>query len=194
VPAHSLSAEQRSELEGHVLALASGKSLSEWRISDLVATSGISSRTLYKYYPTKEYLVLRVTAQRVHRELPPIAAAAMDRGTAPAERVALLLQGTTRVLLDPATSGGPVMIHALTCGQAPVRPLLGEFVGTITALVARALADTEREPDPREAAQAQVIVQSWFAAVVTWAAGLQPEEHIEESVAASLLLLEIDGA
>jgi len=190
VPAHSLSPDQRTELEAHVLALASGKSLDEWRISDLVATSGVSSRTLYKYYPTKEYLLLWAAAQRVQRALGPISEVAMDRGRTAQLRVVLVLQGITRVLTDPATSGGPVMMHALTCGQEAVRPLLGEFVDTITGRVARALAG-EREPVAPEAAQAQVIAQVWFAAVVTWAAGVRAEGHIEESVAGALRLLPI---
>src|SRR3974377_1140522 len=53
-----LSDDQREHLRSVVLDLAGAHGFDGWRISDVTGKTGISSRTLYKYYPSKEYLLL----------------------------------------------------------------------------------------------------------------------------------------
>lgn len=181
--ARALSPEQREAIRGVVLEFAVERGFDGWRISDLVARTGISSRTLYKYYPSKEFLVLDAMIERSRVALdavpPPDAAT-------PGARVIGTLQRLNAMLVA-FPSGSRAMFRALTCGQEAVSPMLRTFNEALHSVVANALA--ESGPSEKDYAAAKVLQQVWFASTVSWASNVCPFEDIEGSVIAAMDLM-----
>jgi len=186
VPARPLSLEQRAKIRDTVLGLAEHHGFDGWRISDVIERTGISSRTLYKYYPSKEYLLLDamiVTASHLLDNLVDDAATGKD----PRTRVLRTLSKLTEVLVG-SPSSSRAMVRALTCGQEAIAPMLRTFNDSLHLVVARALAGGE--PDAQEWDAAQVVQQVWFASAISWAADIVPPAYIEESVVRALELID----
>jgi AcrR family transcriptional regulator len=187
--AHALSPEQRRQIEDIVLDLTAQQGFDGWRISDVVNRSGISSRTLYKYYPSKEYLVLNAFTERARVTMEPLFEGARVKGRTPRSRV-LKLIGTLTDFLTASPVSSRALVHTLVCGQEAVVPLLQTFDETMRMLIGRALAGGE--PGDPEWAKAEMIQQVWFAAIIAWSSNIQPAEYIEESVARVLRLLDVN--
>lgn len=189
MPAHALSHEQRRQIEDIVLDLTGRHGFDGWRISDVVRGSGISSRTLYKYYPSKEYLVLRAFTERTRETLGPLLDGGRVKGRTPRSRV-LSLTGTLTDALTSSPTSSRALVHTLVCGQEAVVPMLRAFDDTMRLLIGRALAGGE--PGDPEWAKAELIQQVWFAAIIAWSSNIQPTEHIDESMVRVLRLLDVN--
>ena len=183
----ALSDEQREHLRAVVLDLSGANSFDGWRISDVTDKTGISSRTLYKYYPSKEYLLLDAMIRTAQRVLEQSDGRATSR--TPRSRVLRTLTPLTEMLVA-SPRRGRAMVHSLTCGQDSVAPMLQSFNDSMHMVVARALAGGE-PGDPQWAA-AEVVQQVWFAAMVSWASNVTGPEYIEESVVRALRLLGVN--
>jgi len=188
--AHALSPEQRRQIEDIVLDLTATDGFDGWRISDVVKRSGISSRTLYKYYPSKEFLVLHAFTERARATLGPLFDGGRIKGRTPRSRV-LNLIGTLTEALTASPASSRALVHTLVCGQESVVPMLRAFDDTIHMLIGRALAGGE--PGDPEWAKAEMIQQVWFAAIIAWSSNIQPEEYIDESVVRALRLLDVNN-
>jgi AcrR family transcriptional regulator len=183
-----LSDDQREHLRSVVLDLAGAHGFDGWRISDVTAKTGISSRTLYKYYPSKEYLLLDAMIYSAGRLLEQ--SDGRGTGRTPRSRVLRTLNPLGEMLVASPTRGR-AMVRALTCGQEAVAPMLQSFNERMHMVVARALAGGE-PGDPQWAA-AEVIQQVWFASVVSWASGITGADYIDESLVRALRLLGVNG-
>jgi TetR/AcrR family transcriptional regulator, cholesterol catabolism regulator len=189
MPAHPLSADQRERIRDTVLDLAVQHGFDGWRISDVIERTGISSRTLYKYYPSKEYLLLDSMIQTAGRALSGLMNGTTVRGRTPRSRILRTLEVLNAMFLaSPASSRA--MMRALTCGQDAVSPMLRTFNDTMHLMMARALAGGE--PGDPEWAAAAVVQQVWFAAVISWASDVHGPEHIDESVVRALRLIGVN--
>jgi AcrR family transcriptional regulator len=189
VPARPLSTDQRSVIRSTVLDLAVHHGFDGWRISDVIDRTGVSSRTLYKYYPSKEYLLLDAMVETAGRALEGLAVGTRARGRTPRSRVLRTLGALTGMFLS-SPSSSRAMVRALTCGQDAVSPMLRSFNDTMQMVVARALAGGE--PGDAEWAAAGVVQQVWFAAVIAWASNVAGPEHIEASVVRALRLIGVN--
>ncbi len=183
-----LSDEQREHLRSVVLDLAGAQGFDGWHITDVTGKTGISSRTLYKYYPSKEYLLLDAMIRTAGRVLEQ--SGGRGAGRTPRSRVLRTLTPLTEMLVASPTRGR-AMVRALTCGQDAVAPMLQSFNDSMHMVVARALAGGE--PGDPQWATAEVVQQVWFASMVSWASDLTGPEHIEESLVRALRLLGVNG-
>lgn len=189
MPARPLSAAQRSLVRDTVLGLAVEHGFDGWRISDVVERTGISSRTLYKYYPSKEYLLLDSMVETAGRALRGLAEGTGARGRTPRSRVLRTLAALTGMLLS-SPPASRAMVRAITCGQEAVSPMLRTFNDSMHMVVARAMAGGE--PGDPEWAAAEVVQQVWFASVIAWASDVAGPEHIDESVVRALRLIGVN--
>lgn len=190
MPARSLGHEQRLLIREVVLDLAVTQGFDGWRISDVIRRTGVSSRTLYKYYPSKEYLLLDAVIQAAGAALAGLSDGARVNGRTPRSRVLRTLRTLTDLLVASPDSTR-AMLRALTCGQEAVAPLLRTFNDRLHMVIARALAGGE--PGDPEWAMAQVVQQVWFSAMISWAANVQGPEYIEESVVRALRVIKVNG-
>jgi TetR/AcrR family transcriptional regulator, cholesterol catabolism regulator len=186
MPARPLSLEQRAKIRDTVLSLAVAHGFDGWRISDVIDQTGISSRTLYKYYPSKEYLLLDAMIETAEHMLGNLVDEAVA-GKTPRVRVLRTLNTLTQALVG-SPSSSRAMVRALTCGQEAVAPMLRTFNNAMHLVVARALAGGE--PGDAEWDAAGVVQQVWFSAAISWAADIQGPEFMEESVIRALHLID----
>lgn len=183
--ARSLSAEQREAIRQTVLDLAVERGFDGWRISDVVARTGVSSRTLYKYFPSKEFLLLDAMIERSKAALD--AFPLQDAATPRARVIGTLRRLHTMLIAYPSSSRA--MFRALTCGQEVVAPMLRTFNETMHSVVADALA--EDGPNEQDYAAAGVLQQVWFAAMISWASNVLESEQIEASVIEAMRLMHL---
>jgi len=171
---------QRIEAEALVRAVRDG----DFRIREIVEQTGISSRTIYRYYPSKEFLLLaaligRADALESFVGSPPT-------GKTAAERVDRFFEAPTRAFVT-APSLAKAMIRALTRGRPESVPLLHAFQERLLGGIIDAIGD-ELSPE-NAAATGLVLEQAWFAAVLSWAVGYESPEYIMNSVRAGIRLL-----
>lgn len=146
----------------------------------------VSTRTLYKHFPSKEHLILaalieqgRVREQFWGNDRPP--------GRTAAQRVRQTMAIPTQALQAyPVLASA--MAKALVCGQSSVIPLLIEFRDAMIRAIALAI----RPSGPTEAdlTLARALQRIWLTALLAWSSGIEPPESVGQAIdeAAALLL------
>jgi AcrR family transcriptional regulator len=178
VPAHQVSDAQFDDLRATVIALAAHSGLA-WRVVDVVNRTGMSSKTLYKYFPSKEALLLDALTRdgRAFTEQVLEAEAASGRTGA---TVAQAVLDAHTAALQAAPRLAAAMVTALTSGQPGVAPVLARHADTMRSALAAALGGPDAAPQFTGAAE--LLQQVWFAAIVAWASGIQPPGYVDASV------------
>jgi AcrR family transcriptional regulator len=188
-----LSDEQLATIRATVRQLVLEHGIDGWRISDLVARVGNSSRTLYKYFPTKEYLVLDSLVEGSGTTLRPMLEQVTAQVPDGADRVAAAIEVLTQALVG-APLMARAMVRSIACGQDEVAPLVRAMHGLARDVLAEALAGPDARPDARQVELADLVQQVWFASLMWWAAGVEEPAYITTSVARALGLLREQGA
>jgi len=160
------------------------------QMRDVAAEAGVALGTVYRYFESKERLLLEANLTQVER-LRRRLQARPPTGADAAERVVDVLRRATNALLrDPETTAA--MVRALGSAQRSeadvVRRITREMTGIITA------AMHPGPPDERDLAVARVLQQVWFSALIGWVGGVDPPERVlDDLAAATRLLLERAG-
>ncbi|MGP0030426.1 MAG: TetR/AcrR family transcriptional regulator [Acidimicrobiales bacterium] len=186
MPANPLSPAQHAQIRELVVTLTSERGLDGWRIRDVEAASGVSSRTLYKYFPSKEYLLLSSLVTQIG-SLDALLPDRRPRGRTPSARALKIVRPLTEAQLAVPTLSR-AMVRALTSGQEAVAPMLLEFHRVLREALASALGNGA--PSDADWEAAEIIEQVWFAATVAWASNIQPDTYIESAVHRVLRLVE----
>jgi AcrR family transcriptional regulator len=166
------------------------------RLRDVAERSDVALGTLYKYFRSKEDILLFALDEEVSR-LEQGLLARPPTGDTPFARAVDFFRRTSRALIGRAPLAR-AMIRALT-GTDELAVKVAAFQLRIARLVAAALRG--EPPDlgapldasngsVRERAAAQTLMHVWFSALVGWSAGLHTERSVVEQVrtAAELIL------
>jgi len=169
-------------------ALASKLGFDGVRQRDVAARAGVTLRTLYRRFGSKEELLaatLELTAVRVERRLKkkPVRGA-----TAAARLRALFRVLTDEQLRDPRYARA--VIRAMASGVPGVAAQVVAYQERTMAMVLGAMRPGA-VPDERDRAVALVLLQIWFAAQVGWSAGLADEAGLVAQMALAIDLLQI---
>jgi AcrR family transcriptional regulator len=167
------------------------------RLRDVAERSDVALGTLYKYFRSKEAILLFALDEEIAR----LETATRDRpvsGPSPGARVAEFFRRATRALLRR-----PQFAHAIVRAMATGDPDTALKIASVQLRVSRLIAACLRgEPpdlaapldcssgDARERAIASTLTNVWFSSLVGWSAGLHPERMVGEQVrvAADLIL------
>ncbi len=167
------------------------------RLRDVAEAADVALGTLYKYFPSKEELLLFVVNEGTER-LERFVAKRGLRGDDASERIADLFAHATRgVSARPDLSRAA--LRAIAVGSPGSELKVAAFHLRMTRLSVAALRgetpDVERplsEPvgSDWERRVALVLEQVWFSALLAWASGLNPVRTVSERIrdAARLLL------
>jgi AcrR family transcriptional regulator len=167
------------------------------RLRDVAERSDVALGTLYKYFRSKEDILLFA----LNEEVTGLESSLATRGTAngsPYERVVEFFRRSTRALARRQQLAR-AMIRAMAAGDAETVMKLASLQLRIARLVTATLrgeapdldAPLDRPPgSATEQAIAQVLMNVWFSSLVGWAAGLHAERIVTEHVriGASLIL------
>jgi len=179
------------------VALAERGGFDGVRLRDVAEASGVALGTLYKYFRSKEEILLFAVNEDMERleavmhERPP-------RGESPTERLSEFFARATRGFVRRADYAQAVL-RATAAGDASTAVQQAGFHLRLSRMVVSALrgeapplAAPLAEPvgSEREQRVALVLEHVWFACLLGWVSGLHPVKTVTERMrdAVSLLL------
>jgi AcrR family transcriptional regulator len=170
-------AKRRKKVMDAAVLLAARGGLDALRIRDVVARTGVSSATIYRYFASKEHLLVAALAEQ-RFAMGQLGDARPD-GTTPAERVINVLRAPTDALIS-APRLATAMLQAMTSGEPGVAPLLAAVTQPLVAETAHAIRPGN--PTPADHELARTIQRVWFAAVVGWVTAAETADSISHAV------------
>ncbi len=172
------------------------------RLRDVAEQSDVALGTLYKYFRSKEDILLFALNEEIERLEQSMVARPRSSGT-PYDRICEFFRRGTRALAR-RPQFARAMIRSMTAGDADTAMKIAALQLRIARAVTAALRGVAPEihapldqsiGNAREQAIAFTIMQVWFSSLVGWAAGLHPERVVSEQVRrAAGLILDRPGA
>jgi AcrR family transcriptional regulator len=167
------------------------------RLRDVAEQSDVALGTLYKYFRSKEDILLFALNEELERLEHGMVTRPLGAGTS-YERIGELFRRATHALAR-RPQFARAMIRSMTAGDADTAVKIAALqlrIARVVTAALRGVAPDIRAPldqssgNAREQAIAFTIMQVWFSSLVGWAAGLHPERVVSEQVsrAAGLIL------
>ncbi len=160
------------------------------RLRDVAEASGVALGTLYRYFRSKEDILVFVLAEELDA-LEKSLAQRPAKGDTPRERAGAVFHLTTRAL----TSRPPfaqAVLRAVASGEPETTVKVAAFHLRIGKLILDALrGDADPDENPRLTQIAEILQQVWFASLVGWTGGIRtPEDVLQQVDEAARLLLD----
>ena len=167
------------------------------RLRDVAEQSDVALGTLYKYFRSKEDILLFALNEEIERLEHGMVTRPSTNGTAYL-RIGEFFRRATRALAR-RPQFARAMIRSMTAGDADTAVKIAALqlrIARVVTAALRGVAPDIRAPldqssgNAREQAIAFTIMQVWFSSLVGWAAGLHAERTVTEHIrtAATLIL------
>lgn len=173
-------AARRRRMMQSALELAAEGGFDAVQMRDVAARADVALGTLYRYFPSKEALLVSVLNEDVE-QLATALAARPPKGDSPAERVSKVL--STAIKLHPERDVIAALVKALASGRPEVSDLVREVNETMTSIIVRAMH--EGEPAEAERRAARILQQVWIASLLGWIGGVHDRAQILADVEAA---------
>jgi len=155
------------------------------QMREVAASADVALGTLYRYFPSKEHLLVSVMLEQV-RSLADRIAVRPPKGEDPVERVNDVLRRANRNLqAQPEVTSA--MIRALVSGNTDVAPVVSSVRDEMRRIISDALDGDHGRPEP--VLQIDLLSDVWLAALVSWISGAQDIEHIVPHLTAATPVL-----
>ncbi|MCC7075634.1 MAG: TetR/AcrR family transcriptional regulator [Acidimicrobiia bacterium] len=177
-------AARRRRVMDAALNLATQGGFDSVQMRDVASEADVALGTLYRYFPSKEYLLVSILAEDVDmlaeetRQHPP------DARTRTA-RVQEVMRRAVRLL--PERQVLHAHLRALTNADPEVGALVGVVNEAMTSVITAALH--EGEPTEEERQIARVIQQVWTSSMMGWVSGLHDRNQILDDILVATALL-----
>lgn len=199
VPVAKLAASQLRRMRRIVdeaVRLAETGGFEAVRLRDVAEASDVALGTLYKYFRSKEDILLFALAEEVERLAEAMQARPVT-GTTPVERIATCFRRATNALVRKPDFAR-ALVRSIASGDPDHTAKVASFHLRMTRIILSALKSEPLQPGPasatigteRERQLATVLQHVWFSSLVGWAGGVHPARAVVEQVetAASLML------
>lgn len=162
------------------------------RLRDVADASEVALGTLYKYFHSKEDILLFALTEEVERleaamtEHPPT-------GGSPLARVTQFFERATRALTRRPQFARAVL-RSLACGSSDTLVRVSRFHSRMTRLIVASLhgAPPEARTPPGPERDVAFILQNvWFASLIGWAGGLHQARVASQRVRTAAALMRI---
>ncbi len=179
--------ERRQRIVAAAVALAAEGGYDAVQMREVAARADVALGTLYRYFASKEHLLVSALAEHVIglrgrlAEKPP-------RGSGDAERVMDVIRRSTRAL-QRQPNVISAMLKSLISSGAGVGEAVGPIGAQMTEIVVSAMRHDSPDTVERDRAVAEVIQQVWLASLLWWVAGRAPARLVEEKVERAVVLL-----
>jgi TetR/AcrR family transcriptional regulator, cholesterol catabolism regulator len=182
------------------VALAERGGFEAVRLRDVAQESQVALGTLYKYFHSKEDILLLALTEEVERLEAAMVADPLVGGT-PLRRLTEFFQRATQGLTRRPHLARAVL-RAIASGDRKTAEKVAAFHERMTRMIHAAqrgkapdLAVTGRAAlgDAREQQIAFLLQHVWFASLVGWAGGLHSTRTVAEQVSAAAALMRIDS-
>ena len=185
--ARSQAARRRRVIDA-TLHLAAGGGFDGVQMRDVAAEAGVALGTVYRYFESKERLLLEANLEQVEglrgrlADRPPTGATAADR-------VVDVLRRATRT-----QTRGPEATAAMVRALGSARPEEADAVARVseamTGIITRAMHTGE--PSERDRAVARVLSQVWLSSLIGWVGGVDGPEVVGDDLERAARLLITD--
>lgn len=168
---------RRQRMLREVSALATEGGYESVQMRDVAARAEVAIGTLYRYFPSKEYLVASVMDDEVralaeHLEQRPA------RGDSAGERVLNVL-GRANHALMARPNVSIAQIRALVSGNHEVAEVVQTVTDTMRALIVTAMG---AEPTGESIDVADTLFDVWLAALVGWISGTTEADEVQRKL------------
>jgi AcrR family transcriptional regulator len=166
------------------------------RVAEVAAACGVSEKTVFNYFPTKESLIL----DRLEATMAALRAGLADRGVAPVEAVLRILDGELTAMTswladagDPAAAaaamrGFGVLIQASPSLRAHQSDMMDQFVAVAAAILAERYGLSADDPEPQITATA--LLGLWriqFQSLSRYLDGARTAAQVHQAVTGDVL-------
>lgn len=164
-------AQREAAIVQAALSLASEGGFENVRTRDVAARAGVTVRTLYRKFPSKEDLLSAGLSHSIGEIDRRLAERPMRQRKASA-RLTHLFAEMTGVFCDKPDLGR-ALLRALISGSATAKPAL-DYRGHTFRLVLQALRGPGATGDATkaEAESAMLLLMVWFSGLISWLSGL----------------------
>ena len=166
---------RRERISTATLELASEGGFDAVQMRAVAARADVALGTLYRYFPSKEYLLVSVMASQI-AALSERLVVRPPEGTDPVERVVDVLSRANRALQhQPDVT--VAMIRALVSGNEELAPVVSANRYAMRRIISNALGP-DASADEAQVLAIDLLNDVWLAALVSWISGAQPAESL----------------
>lgn len=159
------------------------------QMREVAMRAGVALGTLYRYFPSKEHLLVSVMLDEV-QQLADRLAVRPPEGDDPVQRVIDVLRRANRAL-NRQPDVTVAMIRALVAGNPDVAPVVAGVRRVMRSIIADALgASTSGDEEDGDVLAIDLLSDVWLAALVSWISGVQePDQVVAKLESATEVLL-----
>jgi AcrR family transcriptional regulator len=165
------------------------------RLRDVAAESGAALGTVYRYFRSKEDLLVAALQMEIEQVRDRMSRRPPD-GDTPIERVTGFFGIATRGLCRRPKLARAIL-RAVGSGEPELTKKVASFHSDMVAMVTQALRGSP-EPEPPETEFEEnvcwILQHVWFAALVGWAGGLHGQSTVIDRLATAAELVLRDGS
>lgn len=182
--------ERRDRMLAATAALALEGGWDAVQMREVAQRADVALGTLYRYFPSKEYLLVSVMIADIEG-LTDRLAVRPPAGDDPVERVVDVLRRANRALQrQPEVT--VAMIRALVSGNAEIAPAVARTRDLMRRIISDALGvdptaavDADGHADARDVVSIDLLSDVWFAALVSWISGVEPASSLTPKLEAA---------
>jgi AcrR family transcriptional regulator len=185
--ARNQAARRRRVLDA-TLALADKGGFEAVQMRDVAAEAGVALGTVYRYFSSKERLLLEANVGQVEA----LGAGLMSRpptGVTAADRVVDVLRRACSVLVKRPEATA-AMVRALGTAQPNEADAIERVSRAMTAIITGAMH--EGAPSERDRAVARALSQVWLSSLIGWVGGVDGPDVVGDDLERATRML-IDG-
>ncbi len=183
-PVESLTATQKDRRERILRVAGTLATEGGWdavQMREVAQGADVALGTLYRYFPSKEYLLVSMMIGEVGA-LAERLAVKPPQGDEPVDRVIDVLQ-RANAALQRRPQATIATIRALVSGNTDIAPAVNETFEMMRQIVSGALedsADGASNVDPHNgyAVSIELLSDIWLAALVAWISGVESDESV----------------
>src|SRR5271165_5198518 len=165
------------------------------RVTDIAEACGVSEKTVFNYFPTKESLIL----DRLEATMASIRTGLAETGVAPVQAALRILDRELSAMMswltaqdDPAQAGHAIrrfdaLIQATPSLRAYQSDMMDQFTAVAAAILAERAAMSADDPEPQMAATA--LLGLWriqFQSLSRYLDGTRPPAQVHQAVTADV--------
>ncbi len=177
-------AVRRRRVMDAALALAERGGFDAVQMRDVAAESEVALGTVYRYFASKERLLLEMMVEQT-RDLHTYLDAHPAPGETAAQRVVHVLQRANGAL-SHVPDVAIAMVRAFGASKDENADVVEQVGATMNAIITGAMGSS----NPHDLKIARALTQVWLSSLIGWVGGVDPMSRVDEDLefAASMLL------
>jgi AcrR family transcriptional regulator len=166
------------------LELASEGGYEAVQMREVASSADVALGTLYRYFPSKDHLLLAAMADQID-EMHERLAARPPRGDTPSDRVVDVLSRATRSFTRQRETMS-AMLRALVSSDDTLASIVGEVRAAMSRII------TEAMQQPADVDAIRILEYAWMGSLVNWLNGLNSGPQVIEDLETAVRML-LDG-